>query len=536
MENNKQNKAVIYCRVSTKEQAEEGNSLNTQERNCREYAIKYNYDIAKVFIEEGESAKTADRTELQKLLRFCSDKKLNIKAVIIYKIDRLSRNTDDYSQIRILLKRYGVEIKSTSEYFENTPAGRFMENIIANVAQFDNDVRTERSVGGMRDAVREGRYVWRAPFGYKNEKVNGKATIVQSDKAYLVRKAFEMMADRVYAVNVIHNTLYSLGLSLSKSSFYTVLNNELYAGWICKFGERHKGKFEPVISEELFARVQQVMGNRKTPLIYKRENPDFPLRRFIVDPQKNKITGAWSRGRYKKYAYYRFIQTGLQWPKDDLETAFHSFMDQYAFDKNLLGKLKKEMEIRFTRKSETKTKNIEALATRKQQLKEKQNILLNKNINGIINDVLLKEQLTILDEEVWEIDKILLEKEEKRVDVKSILEYISEFLLQPSLTWQKMPLHIKLKLQWFQFPEGVTFDGKEFRTTKISSLFKLKQTFMDNMSGNVRRAGLNYKHEYSANYSPLHSNESVVWDEILSELKTIEAIILAPEPVEDGLS
>src|SRR5258706_5744013 len=219
MENNKHNKAVIYCRVSTKEQAEEGNSLVTQERNCREYAAKYSFDVAEVFVEEGESAKTADRTELQKLLRFCADRKNQISAIIIYKIDRLSRNTDDYSQLRILLKRYGVEIKSTSEYFENTPAGRFMENIIANVAQFDNDVRTERSVGGMRDAVRDGRYVWRAPIGYKNGRVDGKANIMQSDKADLVKKGFELIAEKRYSLNIILNTLSSMGLKISRSFF-----------------------------------------------------------------------------------------------------------------------------------------------------------------------------------------------------------------------------------------------------------------------------------------------------------------------------
>ncbi len=64
------------------------------------------------------------------------------------------------------------EIKSVTEYFEDTPAGRFMENIIANVGQFDNDVRTERCIGGMREAINEGRYVWMAPIGYKN--VRGK--------------------------------------------------------------------------------------------------------------------------------------------------------------------------------------------------------------------------------------------------------------------------------------------------------------------------------------------------------------------------
>jgi site-specific DNA recombinase len=164
MQMNAQKRAVLYVRVSTKEQVDEGNSLNTQEKHCREYALKNGYEVAEVFVEQGESAKTSMRTELQRMLLYCSDKKNKVNAVISYKIDRLSRNTDDYSQLRILLKRYGVEIKSVTEYFENTPAGRFMENIISNVAQFDNDVRAERCAGGMKDAMREGRYVWMARF------------------------------------------------------------------------------------------------------------------------------------------------------------------------------------------------------------------------------------------------------------------------------------------------------------------------------------------------------------------------------------
>src|SRR5436309_3076270 len=105
-------KAVIYCRVSTKEQVDDGNSLATQQRLCTEYALKHGYEIVEKFIEEGESAKTQNRTQLQLLLTYCSNRKNNIEAVIAYKIDRISRNTDDYSQIRIILKRYGVHIRS----------------------------------------------------------------------------------------------------------------------------------------------------------------------------------------------------------------------------------------------------------------------------------------------------------------------------------------------------------------------------------------------------------------------------------------
>lgn len=528
MENIKKSKAVIYCRVSTKEQAEEGNSLATQERNCREYASKYGYEISQVFIEEGESAKTADRTELQKLLRFCADKKQDVKAVIIYKIDRLSRNTDDYSQLRLLLKRYGVEIKSTSEYFENTPAGRFMENIIANVAQFDNDVRTERSVGGMRDAVREGRYVWMAPVGYKNEKVDGKANIIQSDKAGFVYKAFEMMADRTDSIDNIRKTLATMGLSVTKSHFYKMLKNELYAGWICKFGERHKGTFEPIISETLFNRVQQVMKNKKTPSLYVKNHPDFPLRRFVLNDLGNKLTGAWSQGRNKKYPYYRFIETRQQWRKNDIEEAFASFMDTYAFNETSINRLKAVILSRFSQNDEIKVKNMEILTTQKQQLKDRQNTLLQKNINGVISDKLLKEQLLLLDEEIWKIDKQLQQKNESKVNVRKILDFVSEFLQYPSATWMKMPYEIRIKLQWFQFPKGVVIRENEFRTAEISSLFKLKRLFSTSVSSNVHYPGLNYEHEYSANFSDLQIDKNVFWDEILSELGAIEAIIHDP--------
>ncbi len=102
-------RAVIYCRVSTTEQAKEGNSLITQERACREYAERTGYTVTKVFVDSGESAKTADRPELKEMLSFCSKAaKNNISAVIVYKLDRLARNTNGHSHIRVTLKHGGT--------------------------------------------------------------------------------------------------------------------------------------------------------------------------------------------------------------------------------------------------------------------------------------------------------------------------------------------------------------------------------------------------------------------------------------------
>ena len=333
-----QKRAVLYCRVSTKEQVEEGNSLVTQERICREYASKNGYDIAEVFIEQGESAKTADRTELKKLKAFCSDKKNGVAIVIVYKLDRISRNTDDYSQIRLFLKHYGVEIKSTSEHFENTPVGRFLENTMANIAQFDNDIRTERSIGGMKEAMCEGRYVWMAPVGYDNVKVAGKSTIaINPISGPLVQKMFALVASNSRPIDEIGKEITKEGLvnksgkPFCKAYFYYLLTNKLYTGWILKFGEKHRGTFEPLISEDLFEQVQRVLKHKGVKHAqHLTDNPDFSLRRFVKNVEGRKLTGSWSKGRNKKYPFYHFPGKGRCYPRDAFEDSFIAHMNQYG--------------------------------------------------------------------------------------------------------------------------------------------------------------------------------------------------------------
>lgn len=321
-------KAVIYCRVSTKEQVEEGNSLSTQEKICREYAIKHGLEVVEIFIESGESAKTKDRKELKRLLSFCSKKSNHTQAVIVYKVDRLSRNTDDYSQLRLFLKRYGVEIKSATEAFDNNPMGRFIENLMANIAEFDNDIRAERCRQGMKDAVLEGRYVWKAPPGYQNIHIDGKATIAPSEESMLVVKAFEMIASRLYSPEETRLFCFKEGLRISRSQFYRILHNKIYTGVIEKFGISLRGMFDPLVDVATYNAVQCVLKRRvRIVRSYRKNNPDFPLRRFVVDSNGIKVTGTWSKGKYAAYPYYRFIGMKKSFPKTQFEASFILFLN-----------------------------------------------------------------------------------------------------------------------------------------------------------------------------------------------------------------
>ena len=481
-----QKKAVLYCRVSTKEQVEEGNSLVTQERHCREYAHKHGFEVAALFVEQGESAKTADRTELRKLMSFCAVKKNSISAIIAYKIDRISRNIDDYSQIRIQLKRYGVEIKSTSENFEDTPAGRFMENIIANVAQFDNDVRAERSIGGMKDAVREGRYVWQAPYGYSNIRVNGKSTIGINDFAPIILQVFEEIAANKYPIEetrrkmILSGLLLPKGRPISKSCFYRLIRNELYTGWINQFGERHKGNFEPIISEQLYSKVQAVLSPKKAlKHQYLGKHPDFPLRRFFRHPSGFQMTAYWSQGKYKKYPYYMIHKTGINIRKEVLESKFKDFlnatfkMDIIHFEK-LHGFLNNTLSSRIGDLAMEQN----AIQNKIQELKVKQKALIIKNISGVINDALCKENLAEMDERLFDLHSKLINLPKMAIDKAKVLNIVRSIFLSPGELWQNSNLEGKIKLQRFYFPDGIEITKDESRTYKLCRLFKLKQQFL----------------------------------------------------------
>ena len=151
---------VIYCRVSSKEQMA-GTSLESQEAACREYARSKDIRVLKVFVEQGESAKFADRTQLVGLIDFCRESKGEVQVLLVWKVDRFARNVADHFSVKATLGKYGVRIVSVTEPIDANPEGKLMETILAGFAQFDNDIRAMRTVQGMRRKLQEGIFPWR---------------------------------------------------------------------------------------------------------------------------------------------------------------------------------------------------------------------------------------------------------------------------------------------------------------------------------------------------------------------------------------
>ena len=308
---------VVYTRVSTQEQAENNKSLDMQERACRDYAARKNIDVIKVFVEEGESAKTADRTKLQEMLRYCADKKNAVRHVIVWKLDRLARKTEDHLTLTSMFAKYGARLHSATEPIEDTPSGKLMEHILASFAEFDNSVRSERSRKGMEGRLAEGGWVHIAPIGYKNAKdVLGRPTLAPDEQADAVVKVLNLFSKGLHTqkhLAEIARKKYKLqsknGNHISDNAVYKMLRNPVYAGKVYgkSLPEPIDGLHEGLVSYETFLKNQAILEGRnptKGP-----KNPDkkgrWSLRQFLRCRYCGRgLTGSTPTGRSASYAYY----------------------------------------------------------------------------------------------------------------------------------------------------------------------------------------------------------------------------------------
>jgi DNA invertase Pin-like site-specific DNA recombinase len=203
--------AVTYIRVSTKEQTE-NLSLSTQRKACEEYCQRQGFEVLARFREEGESAKTADRTELQKLLHYCRLHKGRVQFVVVFNLTRFAREKYDHFALRAHLKSLGISLRSATEPIDDTSTGKLMEGVLAAFAQFDNDVRSDRTRAGMKAALELGRWTFLAPLGYMNApRAMGKSMILDPERAPLVRRAFQDFATGRFTKQEVRNNVTALG-------------------------------------------------------------------------------------------------------------------------------------------------------------------------------------------------------------------------------------------------------------------------------------------------------------------------------------
>lgn len=242
-------KAALYVRVSTEEQAKKGVSLQAQDEALHAYCNMYGYEVMSVYRDEGKSAKDIQhRPAMLQMLKDAEDAKFEV--ILIYKLDRFSRSLKDLILTIEKLKKWNIDFISLQDRIETASAsGKLMFHIISAFAEFERDIIGERTKFGMSSKAQHGAITNRAPLGYI---IDNKRLVVHPTAKVKIEHIFEY-----YLQNSCSLTKLAQTFGYTTRGIQKLLRNKTYIGMIQFDNTWHKGLHEPILSTDLFEKVQQ---------------------------------------------------------------------------------------------------------------------------------------------------------------------------------------------------------------------------------------------------------------------------------------
>jgi site-specific DNA recombinase len=288
--------AGLYPRVSTDDQVREGFSLDEQEKEMKKLCMYKNYQIYKVYREEGVSAKNMNRPKFQEMIQDLKDGKIN--RIIVYKLDRLTRSIQDLEVICKLIEKYHCSLDSVSEEINtDTATGVFFIRMTTILAQLEIERTSERTKFGLKGAAKNGHFCGKAPIGYR--KIN-KELVIDDLESEVVKEIFDDYVNGLSVCTITKklNNKNALNRNWRTTTIDRMLSNYIYCGDYL-YGKRAKN-MKPIhlenicpaiIDKETFKMVQtQKERNLKN---YTRKHTYVYMQK-IVCSKCNKIMGGSS--------------------------------------------------------------------------------------------------------------------------------------------------------------------------------------------------------------------------------------------------
>ena len=268
--------AVMYVRVSSKEQ-EQGFSIPAQRQLLKDYAEREGIHVVQEF-EDVETAKRAGRTSFSEMVDFLRKKSSGCRTLLVEKTDRLYRNIKDW----VTIDELGIEVHFVKEAVvlseDSRSSEKFMHGIKVLMAKNYIDNLGEEVRKGMIEKARQGHWPTVAPVGYVNNLVSHRIE-PDPERAPIIVKLFEWYASGEYSLKVLTKKAVAAGLTnrtgggaLARSRIHQVLQNPIYYGEFYWLGQLHQGLHKPVISRDLYDRVQAVFAAANHPRHTKRRH------------------------------------------------------------------------------------------------------------------------------------------------------------------------------------------------------------------------------------------------------------------------
>ncbi len=500
-------KGIIYYRVSTEDQAQFGVSLEQQRKNCIEYAERRGIEILKTFHDDGVSAKTIDRPSLKELLNYCEKNYRRIDCLIVYKVDRLSRNTNDYTSILCRLNKMKIQLISTSESaIDETPSGKLNGNMMAAFAQFDNDMKSERVSACMMEKIKQGVWCWKAPIGYVNtlDSQNHKIIALDVNRSHLITWAFEKFATGIYPLEEVRTMVNKKGLTswrgkeISKQTMYKIINNKFYIGVMTTGKEEYPGSHEKLTDEAIYYKCQSVLsGNSRGECIsINRACEAFPLRHFVLCAYCGRpLTGYFSTGKCGgKYPYYgcynKDCSSKKSIAKKGMEKDFVGYLKKITPKVTFLNSFKAVIIDVWQKKYQEINQARNYLAQKIDQLEEEKLKLIEMKKKELFNDEDFKMAFEKVKKEIADKQADIFGMKLESFNVDQAVSYVFDFIATIPEFWEQATYQQQIKLQSLIFPEKPIYDLNEFRTPVLSPILETKKELANANSSIVIPGGI----------------------------------------------
>ena len=471
---------VIYTRVSTKEQADNNLSLQTQKKACEDYAVKQGYDVLACFGGTYESAQSDERKEFKKMLDFVRRSKANVSYIIVYSVDRFSRSGANAIYIASELKKQGITVYAVTQPSDSsTASGSLQQNIHFIFSEYDNQMRREKCIAGSREKLLMGYWSAKAPLGYDNVKINGEKKILINHKGKLIRKAFEWKAYEGLTNVQVKDRLAEHGLILCKQMISKILTNPFYCGLITNTlleGQIIEGKHEKLISKELFLKVNQLQKLNSQGWKVFEENESLPLKKFLLCHKCGKPMRGYIVKK-KNIHYYKCGTIGccINENANRLHEQFQSMLNSFTFDKNFLSVFQFQLEATFQKQQEGHEEAIDPLEKEILAMEGKLDRLEERFINEELSRELYEKYLTKYRAEKNEMEEALSSLSIHSSNLSKEIAHALNITMDVADLWQKAKYNAKQTLQQIIYPDGISYckKNKQCRTIRVNEIVKL---------------------------------------------------------------
>ena len=326
-------RAALYARVSSDRQAEKDLSIPAQLKALRKHAQDRDWDIVAEYVDEAESARSANRPRFKEMVAAAKRKDRAFDCILVWKLSRFARNREDSILYKSLLRKLGVQVVSINEPTDDSPVGKLLEGIIETIDEFFSSNLSQDTVRGMKEnAARGFRNGGSTPFGYRSVRVKvGTAhrtcLEVEECEAAVVRRIFALASElkggkdiaRVLNADGLRTRI---GKHFSASGVNNILRNEVYTGTLVwradKRANGHKGEeagairvagaHPALISHKDFDRVQAMIAQRRPSVSHPRSVSSQYLLSGLLRCGKCGAAMVGASGKSGQFHYYHCNQ------------------------------------------------------------------------------------------------------------------------------------------------------------------------------------------------------------------------------------